>query len=124
MSVGNGAVAERELLVVLYDLLVTHTWWRYNSSDWFHQAYHWFNLVEGLIWLGFAAFVLGRFTRRRRSWLEVAYAAAFFAFGLTDFREAWCLQSWLILFKGANLLVLLWLRHEVIRLWYPSSRVC
>jgi hypothetical protein len=49
--------------------------------------------------------------------------AAFVVFGLTDFREAYRLESWLLLFKGINLVALLWLRHTVIRRWYPASKV-
>ena len=53
----------------------------------------------------------------------VAYAAAFFTFGLTDFREAHTLQSWLIWLKVANLAILLWLRATIIGRYYPSSKL-
>jgi hypothetical protein len=114
--------AQADTYVSLYDLFVTHTWWRYRSTDSF-SVYHYLNLVEGTIWLVFAALVATRFLRWRHSWVEVLYAAAFLTFGLSDFREAYQLESWLLLFKGANLVLLLWLRHEVIRRWYPNSRV-
>jgi hypothetical protein len=105
------------------DLLVTHVWWRYDSaSDWYAQPYHWLNLVEGCLWLVCAALVIGRYLRHRRSPLELAYAAAFFAFGLSDFREAYVLESWLIGAKGVNLAILLLLRRTVMRRFYPDRR--
>ena len=76
-----------------------------------------------VIWLLLAALVAARFIRFRRSWLELAYAIAFVAFGLSDFKEAYRLESWLLLFKGINLIALLWLRHLVIRNWYPTSKI-
>lgn len=66
--------------------------------------------------------VLARYFRHRNSALEILYACAFFIFGLSDFREAYLLQPWLILAKGMNLLLLLWLRAVVIRRFYPASR--
>jgi hypothetical protein len=107
----------------VYELLITHTWWQFKPADPLHQAYHWLNLVEGTIWLIFASLVADRFARNRRSWLEIPYAVAFVTFGLSDFREAYRLESWLLLFKGANLVLLLWLRREVIRRCYPTSKV-
>jgi hypothetical protein len=47
----------------------------------------------------------------------------FFTFGLTDFREAYALESWLIWLKAANLLVLLWLRSFVISRYYQESKL-
>src|SRR6478752_5641459 len=108
--------------VSLYDLLVTHVWWEYRTSTAQGQFYHSLNLGEGFVWLVLAALVAARFVRRRQSWLEVAYSAAFVVFGLTDFREAYRLESWLLLFKGVNLVALLWLRHIVIRRYYPASK--
>ena len=105
------------------DFLVTHTWWRYNAADSLHQIYHFFNLGEAVVWLVFGCLVLARFNRHRKSWLEVTYAFAFLLFGLTDLREAFVLQSWLILVKGMNLVALLWLRWIVIRRSYPTSKL-
>lgn len=105
------------------ELLLTHTWWRYNSAETLSQAYHYFNLVEGTAWIVFAGLVLGRFTRHRKSSLELLYAVAFLSFGVTDFVEANRLTSGLLLLKGANLAVLLWLRAQVIRRFYPESKV-
>jgi len=109
--------------VSLYDLILTHTWWEYRPSSVQSRVYHYLNLIEGTIWLTFAGLVAARFFRFRRSPLEVAYALAFVAFGLSDFREAYRLESWLLLFKGVNLVVLLWLRRTVIRHWYPASKI-
>jgi len=61
--------------------------------------------------------------KHRRSRLEWWYALAFFTFGLTDFREAYALSSWLIWAKLANLILLLWLRATVIRRFYPTSKL-
>jgi hypothetical protein len=105
------------------ELLLTHTWWRYHSAEPLSQAYHYFNLAEGVAWLVFAALVLRRFRRHRKSWLEVAYALAFVSFGATDFVEAYRLTSGLLLIKGANLGILLWLRAMVIRRYYPGSKI-
>ena len=104
-------------------LLLTHTWWRYDPADPLSQAYHYFNLVEGLAWFAFATLVWLRFWWHRKSWLELAYALAFLSFGVTDFVEAYRLTSGLLLIKGANLGLLLWLRAVVIQRYYPESKV-
>jgi len=44
-------------------------------------------------------------------------------FGLSDFREAWALDSWLVWAKAANLVALLWIRRWVLRSLYPGARV-
>ncbi len=103
--------------------LFTHTWWSCNSaSPWYEEPYHWMNLIEGCAWLVFAALVLARYLPHRNSPLELLYSLAFVTFGLSDFREAYALESWLILFKGINLVALFVLRWQVIRNWYPESR--
>ncbi len=109
----------------LADYLVFHTWWTYNSigDPWIEVPYHAFNLFEGAAWLTISALVLRRFLRYRHSKIEIAYALAFFTFGLTDFREAYVLQSWLIWLKIANLLLLFWLRALVIKRHYPESKL-
>lgn len=106
-----------------FHFLITRVWWRYDpKADWFAQPYHWMNLVEGCVWLVLSALVLTRYARHRHSRIELLYGLAFLTFGLSDFREAYSLQSWLILFKGANLAALLYLRWIVIRRHYPQSR--
>jgi hypothetical protein len=109
----------------LLDVLLLKTWWRYDPGDtpWVSVPYHLFNLFEGGVWLVLACLVLGRHMKHRRSPLEWWYALAFFTFGLTDFREAYTLSSWLIWAKLANLILLLWLRTTVIRRFYPESRL-
>ena len=109
----------------LVDYLIFRTWWSYPTGNrsWFESPYHAFNLFEGAVWVIFAGLVLRRFLSHRRSSLEVAYALAFFTFGLTDFREAYALQSWLVWLKGANLLMLFWLRHLVMSRYYPESKL-
>jgi hypothetical protein len=59
----------------------------------------------------------------RRSRLEILYALAFFTFGLTDFREAYVLRSWLVGVKLVNLIALIRLRAVAIKRWYPGSRL-
>lgn len=103
--------------------LWTREWWRYGRPpSLLGDAYHWFNIAEGIVWCVLAALVVVRAVRRQRRPVEWWYAAAFAAFGLTDFREAIALHSWLIGLKGVNLVVLLWLRSVVIRRFYPRSR--
>lgn len=100
------------------------TWWTYDTAaDWYAQPYHWLNLIEGSLWLVFAGLVSRRWLRHRRSPQELLYALSFVTFGLSDYVEAYRLTSWLILFKAANLAVLLYLRSILIRRFYPQSRV-
>lgn len=108
---------------LLRDWLTT-TWWSYGSdrASWFSAAYHWFNLGEGAAWCLLAALVARRFARNRYSPLDLIYAAAFVTFGASDFREAFCLQTWLIAAKGANLVLLLAFRRNLLRRFYPASR--
>jgi len=105
--------------------LIRRRWWTYSpqKATWIEHATHGFNLFEGAAWTVFAALVLARFARRRRSWIEVPYALAFFTFGLTDFREAYALDSWLLVAKLINLVVLFTLRSYIIRNCYPESRL-
>ncbi len=109
----------------ILEYLVFRTWWTYGSGnpDWFEIPYHFFNLLEGTIWVILSGLVLARYIRYRHSIIEVIYSAAFFTFGLTDFREAYALQSWLIWLKLANLLLLVKLRLTVIRRYYPTSKL-
>src|SRR4051794_35575870 len=100
----------------IVDYLFTHVWWMYDpQADWYAQPYHWINLVEGTFWLSFAALVVRRSAVPRRSALELVYAFAFLVFGLSDYREAYVVESWLILHKALNLGALLWLRHVIHR---------
>jgi hypothetical protein len=107
------------------DYLVFRTWWTYGSGNlpWIEIAYHAFNLFEGTVWVVLSGLVLRRFLINRQSTVEVAYALAFFTFGLTDFREAYSLQSWLIWLKAVNLVVLLWLRAIVLKRYYPECKL-
>ena len=78
--------------------------------------------MEGCAWLGFAAMVLLRYVKHRRSAIELVYCLAFVTFGLSDFREAYRVESWLILLKAMNLAALIYLRWLVIRRYYPQSK--
>ncbi|WP_337176647.1 hypothetical protein [Paludisphaera sp.] len=85
---------------------VCYRWWTYvpRSATWIEHATHGFNLFEGAAWVVFAGLVLTRWARHRRSRVEPVYALAFLTFGLTDFREAYALDSWLIAVKLVNLI--------------------
>lgn len=114
----------------LLDWLGSPLWQPRPGMGWALEIYRAFNFVEALAWFVFAALVVGRWAKNRRSdtggpqrtILELSYAAAFAAFGLSDVREAFVLQPWLILAKGAILTALLALRSIVIRRYYPASR--
>ncbi|MGB1125971.1 MAG: hypothetical protein ACPG4Q_12260 [Phycisphaeraceae bacterium] len=112
----------------LIDWLWLHTWWSYaGSEDPLHaNIYRGINIVEGLFWVGFTIAVLRRHfkqTAEKRGSIEWPYAAAFLCFAITDFREAVALQSWLIGLKLVNLIVLLWLRHRVMKTLYPKAKL-
>src|SRR6516165_6437474 len=79
----------------LLELLFASTWWKYDPADrsLFSISYRTFNLIEGTVWIGFGILVLRRYLRFRRSRLELWYAAVFALFGLTDFREAYAMQT-------------------------------
>jgi hypothetical protein len=107
------------------DLLWYRSWWKYaNAGDpWFSIPYHAFNLFEGVCWVVIGALVFRRYLAFRRSSLEIVYALAFLSFGLTDFREAYVLQSWLVWVKLANLIALICLRAAAIKRWYPGTKL-
>ena len=79
--------------------------------------------MEATAWFLFAALVLYRWWRHRRSSLELWYALAFVLFGLSDLIEARWLTSWLLWWKGVNLVALFWLRRTVLRRYYPDARL-
>lgn len=107
----------------MFGLLFTHIWWQYNAAaDWPEQVYHWFNLVEGVAWLFIAGLILRRYWRFHYSTWELFYGLSFVTFGLSDFREAYVLQSGLILFKAINLLMLTALRRFILRGYYPTAK--
>ena len=109
----------------IIDTLFTQTWWKWNPSDgqWFSLIYHWFNILEGIAWIVFAALVFQRYSKHRKSLIELAYSATFLAFAATDFREAWEQSSWLIWLKLVNLIALLWLRRVVMQRCYPNAKI-
>jgi hypothetical protein len=109
----------------ILELLFTSTWWKYDPEDrsLFSVSYRTFNLIEGTVWIAFGVLVLRRFLKHRRSRTELCYAAAFVLFGLTDFREGYAMQSWLLWVKLVILVALLWLRKIVIRRYYPECKV-
>lgn len=100
-------------------------WWSWDpaTAGTGDVVYRWFNLAEAGAWFVFATLALARWGRNRRSGLEVAYALAFVAFGLTDVREAWEQSAPLFAVKGLVLAVLLTLRWLLHRRHYPESRL-
>ena len=103
----------------------TEPWWTWRPEaagfgDW---VYRLFNLAEGLTWLVFSGLVIFRWWTHRRSGAEWVYAAAFAAFGVTDFVEATFHSIPLLVTKGGILAGLLCLRHRALRHWYPGSRL-
>jgi hypothetical protein len=80
----------------------------------------WFNLAESLAWFTIAVLILLRWRRYRRSWEEWVYAGLFVAFGLTDVREAFVLETWLLWVKVVNFLAILWMRSRVLKNYYPG----
>lgn len=108
----------------LVDLLITHVWWSYSPPiDGFSRLYRAMNVIEGAAWLVFSGLVFARWVRFRRSRWELVYALAFVTFGLSDFREAFILESWLLFAKLVNLIGLFLLRRAVMRRFYPTSKV-
>ncbi len=107
------------------DLLLLRRWWQYHpkTSSWVEFVYHNFNLFEGVVWFLMAGLVARRYQAHRHSWVEGIYALTFLTFGLTDFREAVALDSWLIWLKLVNLIMLMKIRAWVIRKYYPTSRL-
>ena len=95
----------------------TRVWWEWDAGtqDWFSIGYHWFNLLEAVIWFGIAAMVGVKNYREHRTAVDWLYALAFLVFGLTDMVEARQQSSPLILFKLMNLIELVCLRQIVSR---------
>ena len=109
----------------LFEIIFVRSWWTYDVKKplGFSACYHWFNILEGLVWLVFSALVLLRFLRHRQSRIELCYCALFAAFGVSDFVEAWQQSSWLIWLKLFNLYGLVRTREHVMRRLYPEARV-
>lgn len=108
------------------ELLWWHQWWRFDpqgpTSDLIWQ--HGFNLFEGTCWFVFAALVIRRHLQSRKAKaLEFSYAMSFTLFGVSDFIQAYCLTSWLLVWKLVNLIVLLALRRVVMKRHYPESKL-
>ena len=105
--------------------LLSEPWWTWDAgrAGIGDMAYRWFNLAEAAAWFAFRVAVFRRWARHRHSPLEIAYAATFILFGLTDVREAWQQSARLFALKGLILTALLTLRRIVIRRYYADSRL-
>ena len=109
-------------------ILFWQTWWSWSRAE--NESYTWidiacrnFNFVEATCWFVFAALVLRRSRKHHRSPLESWYAFAFILFGVSDVIEAWSLTSWLLWWKGINLVALYRLRRTVMTQFYPDAKV-
>jgi hypothetical protein len=109
----------------LFEIVFVRIWWTYDAEEpfGFSACYHWFNILEGLVWLVFSALVLSRFLRHHQSRIELCYCALFAAFGVSDLVEAWQQSSWLIWLKLFNLYGLVRTRNHVMHRHYPEARV-
>ena len=101
-----------------YKLLQTD----FNNFTGYSYVYVAFNVVEALLWLACALYVLRRALRGSSRAIEFMYASSFVLFAATDLAEVVCLPVWLLLLKGFILLLLLILRKNVIRL-YRGARL-
>lgn len=109
-------------------LLFFETWWSWSRSPnetylWTEIASRYFNFVEAAAWFIFAGLVSRRWHRHHKSLLELWYVFAFVLFGVSDLIEAWILTSWLLWWKGINLMVLFLLRRIIMRRFYPDARI-
>jgi hypothetical protein len=109
-------------------ILFFETWWSWERTP--KEAYTWvdvacrgFNFVEAAAWFLFAILVFRRWCRYRQSKRELGYAVAFILFGLSDLIEAWMLTSWLLWWKGINLVTLFLMRRTIMRRYYPRAKV-
>jgi hypothetical protein len=112
-------------MVNVFEIVFVQIWWTYEAEEpfGFSACYHWFNILEGQVWLVFSALVLLRFLRHRQSRIEVWYCLLFAAFGVSDLVEAWQQSSWLIWLKLFNLYGLVRTREHVMRRHYPAARL-
>ncbi len=103
--------------------LWSEPWWVFDpeTAGFWGHLYRGFNLFEGTIWLVLAVIVFRRYLQRGQSEWEIAYALAFFLFGLTDFREAAVESAPLVLVKGIILILLLRLRQFVLKSCHPNA---
>ena len=109
-------------------ILFFETWWSWARNA--NEPYSWtdiacrsFNFVEASAWFIVAGLVFHRWRRNRQSTLELWYTLALILFGISDLIEAWFLTSWLLWWKGVNLVALFYLRRIVMRRFYPDARV-
>lgn len=92
-----------------------------QGTVWDNWAY-WFNLTEAAAWFVIAGLVVVRWARFRRSFEELFYAGLFAMFGLTDVREAFVLETWLLWVKALNFAAIVWLRQRLLKTHYPGWR--
>jgi hypothetical protein len=121
----SAALSGYDAMANLFKIVFVRIWWIYDADEpfGFSACYHWFNILEGLVWMVFSALVLMRFLRHCRSRIELCYCALFAAFGASDLVEAWQQSSWLIWLKLFNLCGLAWTRARVMHRHYPEARL-
>jgi hypothetical protein len=93
---------------------------RFSGFAWFYVS---FNVLETLIWLGIAIFIIRRALRGGAPrGDQLAYAGAFILFGVSDLLEVVALPVWLLLAKGIVLAAIVLLRRRVLRR-YPGAKM-
>lgn len=105
----------------LYDHQVVNGAFRSVYS--INLAYQALNTIEGIAWIILGVLVIKRSKWLHTTLLEITYALAFIFFGVSDFIEVNSYPLWLAFWKLFNVLILLYLRSIVIRVYYPESRV-
>jgi 4-amino-4-deoxy-L-arabinose transferase-like glycosyltransferase len=84
--------------------------------------YFGFNSIEAIAWFIFAAYVLSRWVKHRKSNVEILYSLSFLLFGITDILELDKLPVWLLLVKGVILVSILLARHHLLKNHYPDAK--
>ncbi|MEO0586524.1 MAG: hypothetical protein AAF078_02695 [Planctomycetota bacterium] len=100
-----------------------HVLWRVDYGDPLAAAYSAVNLLEAVAWFGVAGWVVRRHVREGGGAWNFAYAAAFVVFGVSDVVESQVVPMWLIAAKGLIFGVIVWLRWEVLRRYYPGRKL-
>ncbi|MEM9253067.1 MAG: hypothetical protein AAGB29_12020 [Planctomycetota bacterium] len=102
---------------------MAHVLWRVDYADPLSATYSVINLLEAVAWFAVAAWVLRRHVKQGGGGWNYAYAAAFVVFGLSDVLESQMVPIWLVAAKGVIFGLILWLRYEVLRRYYPGRKL-
>jgi len=103
---------------LFYEILRTD----FETFDGYSLVYVPFNVLEGLVWVGFFYYLLRRHLRHRKTPWEVTYAVSFLLFGASDFAEVFVLPVWPLLAKAILFGSILYCRRIVLR-HYPGRKI-